>query len=48
MHCPAKALKEDALGGNIGGKVEEVVCNGVVEGTPVKVLLDTGNARTLI
>ena len=51
MHCPAKALfcdEEPVLGGDVGGEVQEVVRNGTVEGTPVKMLLDTGSARTLV
>ena len=51
MHCPAKALfcdEENVLGGDVGGKVQEVVREGIIEGTPVKMLLDTGSARTLV
>ena len=51
MHCPAKALfcdEENVLGGDGGGKVQEVVREGIIEGAPVKMLLDTGSARTLV
>ena len=51
MHCPAKALfcdEEDSFGAGIEGEVQEVVHEGLVEGKPVKVLLDTGSARTLV
>ena len=51
MNCPAKSLycgEGDTLVGDAGGEVEEVVCEGMVEGNPVKMLLDTGSARTLV
>ena len=51
MHCPAKVLfcdEEDSFGAGIEGEVQEVVREGLVEGKPVKVLLDTGSARTLV
>ena len=51
MHCPAKALfcdEEDSFGAGVEGEVQEVVREGLVEGKPAKVLLDTGSARTLV
>ena len=51
MHCPTKALfcdEEDSFGVGVEGEVQEVVREGLVEGKPAKVLLDTGSARTLV
>ena len=50
MHCPSKSLfcGGDELGEDTGEEDEGVFREAAVEGTPVKLLLDTGSARMLV